>query len=103
MGGLLSKSTIYPDDDVYHHLLESAADTMKPLIANIENTMTSFCVRPTSIWYLTITLHDNKEKKLIVTQNVFMKLFKRYATRGYTITNDGDDIIIQFVHEGKSV
>ena len=103
MGLFQSKSTIYPDDEAYHHLLESATDDIQKLVRSIEETMTSFYVRPSSIWYIIIPTHDTKEKKLVITPSVFLKMLKRFCVREYIITMDGDNTLIQFVHEGKSV
>ncbi len=103
MGLFQSKNTLYPDNDAYHHLLELAVDDIKKLVTSIEENMESFYVRPTSVWYVTVTVHDNKEKKLAITPNVFLKMFKRFCVRDYITTMDGENTLIQFVHEGKSV
>ena len=103
MGGFFSKNTIYPDDDAYHHLLEVATEDIQKLVSSIEENMTSFYVRPSSVWYINVPTHDNKEKKLVITSNVFLKMLKRYCVREYITTMDGVNTLIQFVHEGKSV
>ena len=103
MGIFQSKNTIYPDDEAYHHLLEGAAEDIQKLVTSIEENMTSFYVRPTSIWYINVPTHDNKEKKLVITSAVFLKMLKRYSVREYITTADGENTLIQFVHEGKSV
>jgi len=103
MGIFQSKHTVYPSDEAYHHMIELATADIKNLIASIEESMMTLCVRPESVWYFTVHINDTIEKKLVVTSTIFLKLFKRFCVRDYTMSVDGENTIIQFVHEGKTV
>ncbi len=98
MGLFQSESTIKPNHAVYDTLLALAKPELQELVKSIEDTMTVFCVRPTSVWYFNVD-----GKRIVVPAAVFLKVFKQYCVRDYLTTQEGGNTIIQFIHEGKSV
>lgn len=98
MGHFQSKYAIHPNHIEYETLIELAKPELQQLVKSIEDTMTVFCVRPTSVWYFNV-----QDKRILVPATVFMKYFKQFCVRDYILTIDGASTLIQFVHEGKSV
>lgn len=98
MGIFQSKCCIQPNHADYEALLELAKPELQQLVKSIEDTMSEFRVRPTSMWYFTV-----QGKQIAVHAPIFLKLFKQYSVRDYLLTTEGCDTVIQFIYEGKSV
>ena len=98
MGLFHSKNTIQPNHADYEALLELAKADIQQLVKSIEDTMSEFCVRPTSVWYFTV-----QGKQIAVHAPIFLKLFKQYCVRDYLTTTEHGNTMIQFVQPGKSV
>ncbi len=102
MGLFQSKRTICPEDKDYDTYLELATEDIKKFVTRLEQSE-SFYIRPSSVWYIRVPTSDETEKRIQLNSTVFLKMLKRFSVREFIEKQVDGDILIQFVHEGKSV